>query len=187
MSHSVYFGGSRHLSQDHPVYNHIAPVVLAVMRSGCSVHVGCQSGADQTVLLNALRDPSRLSVFAVAPTIATAPPFVERAFHAGASVTLAAGTTTAHIKAQYLLRSKAAFAGCSQAIFFAPGTGSLAVARECVKASIPVFAFSCGEPARIPSTAGGWLLVSMHSYYAPFSNATAQVYTWQAVQQIQLF
>lgn len=185
--YSVYFGGSRHLSQDHPVYNHIAPVVLAVMRSGCSVHVGCQSGADQAVLLNALRNPQHLSVFAVAPTIATAPPFVERAFHAGASITLAAGTTTAHIKAKYLLRSKAAFAGCSQAVFFAPGLGSLAVARECVKSSIPVFAFSCGEPARIPSTAGSWSIVAMHSYYAPFCNSAVQCWQWSAPKQASLF
>lgn len=184
----IYFGGSRHLSPTSPTHALIAPVVRAVLASGCSIHVGCQAGADQTVLINALRAPSALSVFAVAPTLATAPAFVERAYHAGANVTLSAGGTTAPEKARYLLRSKAAFFGCAQALFFQPGAGSLAVAREARRANLPIFAFNTGgEPAPIPSTAGAWKPVEMHSYFHPFNTQYTQVYTWHAPTQAQLF
>lgn len=190
MSHSVYFGGSRHPQNINP--STIAAVVSTVIKAGQAVHVGCQFGADQAVIKSAGvyqagTTAPILSVFAVASTLHTAPHSIQWAASTGASVTLSAGGITAPDHVRYLLRSIRAFQGCSQAVFFSPGAGSLAVARECVKASIPVFAFSSGEPARIPSTAGSWSLVSMHSYYAPFSNATAQAYTWQAVQQIQLF
>lgn len=189
MSQSVYFGGSRHLSPTNSAtYALIAPVVKSVIRSGCFVHVGCQSGADQAVIWSAISSPSSLRIFAVAPTLASAPAVIERAHHAGASVTLAAGTTTAIIKAQYLLRSKSAFKSCGQALFFQPGKGSLAVAREAVKAGLSIFAFnSGGEPAIIPSTAGTWQSVHMHSYYFPFNTAHVQVYTWQAPSQLSLF
>jgi hypothetical protein len=70
------------------------------------------------------------------------------------------------MRARYLLRSKAAFAGCSAAVFFAPGAGSLAVAREAVKAGIPVFAFwvQAYPPAPIPSTPGQWVRSSFAGF-----------------------
>ncbi len=185
MAHSltpVYLGGSRNLEPDHPVYSVLRSVTRAVIQSGVSIHVGCQSGADQGVIWAGLFSPSSLVVFAVAHTLATTPATVERAFHAGASLTLSAGNPEQKeipFKARFLLRSKAAFKGCSQAIFFQPGSGSLAVARECVKSHIPVFCFSMGEPAPIPSTAGQWQPVEMHSYYSAFQTQHVQAYVWQ--------
>ena len=102
---SVYFGGSRHLPQSRVV----AQVVQAVINSGCSVHVGCQSGADQQVVQTAMRAPSFLVVFAV-EALQAAPEHVQRAGRLGAQVVpLAGGSESVHIKARFLLRSVAAF------------------------------------------------------------------------------
>ena len=187
----VYVGGSRDLEPNHPTYAVLRSVVRGILSSGVGLHVGCQSGADQAAIFQALLfPPSFLVVFAVAHTIATTPATVERAFHHGASVTLSAGNPEQKVisfKARFLLRSKAAFKGCSQAIFFQPGAGSLAVARECIKAHMPVFCFSMGEPAPIPSTAGNWQPVHMHSYYSAFQTQHVQAYIWQMPKQEPLF
>ena len=154
---SVYFGGSRSLAPS-PL---VAQVVQAVLLSGQSIHVGCQSGADQQVINYASgcysgQFVSSLVIFAVAP-FSSAPAHVLDQDLSGALVHYSAGGTSAPIKARYLLRSIAAFQGCSQAVFFSPGSGSLAVARECVKSGIPVFAFSEQEPNPISSQAGRWV------------------------------
>jgi len=161
---SVYFGGSRNLPQSALV----GKVVQAVAQSGASVHVGCQFGADQQVVtFAACFYPLSLVVFAVAPSLAQAPGQVQAASSAGARVVLAAGGgAQVPIRARYLLRSKSAFAGCSAAVFFAPGPGSLAVAREAVKAGLPVFAFwvQAYPPAPIPSTPGQWVRSSFAGF-----------------------
>jgi hypothetical protein len=178
----VYLGGSRELEPNHPVYSVLRSVTRAVIQSGVPIHVGCQSGADQAVIWSALFAPSFLFVFAVAHTLETTPATVERSFHAGASLTLSAGNPeqkVASFKARFLLRSKAAAKGCSQAVFFQPGPGSLAVARECIKAHMPVFCFSMGEPAPIPSTTGQWQAIKNHSYYSAFQTQFVQAYVWQ--------
>lgn len=150
-SSAVYFGGSRHLGRAYIVQQ----VVRAVIQSGCSVHVGCQSGADQQVVQEAISAPSSLVVFAV-QSLGGAPKHVRRAARAGAQVIQqAGGGQEVPINARYLLRSVAAFKGCEQAVFFEPGPGSLAVARECVKSGIPVFAIG-KKPQAIPSQAGQW-------------------------------
>jgi hypothetical protein len=159
---AVYFGGSRNLPQS-PL---VGQVVSAVIESGASVHVGCQSGADQQVVEVAVPQSS-LFVFAVAPSVGSSPAHVQAAFNAGAWVTpRAGGGPSVPIHARYLLRSKAAFAGCSAAVFFAPGAGSLAVAREAVKAGLPVFAFwvQAYPPAPIPSTPGQWVRSSFAGF-----------------------
>jgi len=152
---SVYFGGSRSLT------GHWSPLIaLAVERviaSGQAVHVGCQFGADQAVIQCC--PPSSLFVFAVAPSLAKCNAHVSHAWLCGANLTTSAGGYTASIKARYLLRSIAAFRGCSSAVFFAPGSGSLAVARECVRSGLPVFAFGT-QPARVPSISGQWVASS---------------------------
>ena len=149
---SVYFGGSRHAVQT-PI---IGQIVRAVLAENQPVHVGCQWGADHQVVNVAVHfAPSFLVVFAVAP-MRGLPVHVAQAGKLGARVVPLAGGAETHIKARYLLRSKTAFRGCSQAVFFEPGAGSLAVARECINANIPVFAFSETQPAAIPSTAGAW-------------------------------
>ena len=182
---SVYFGGSRHLGTSVLV----AQVTKAVLAQGFRVHVGCQFGADAQVIYSALTiAPRKLSVFAVAPSEETAPPHVQVAASQVASVTFSAGGTSAPIPARYLLRSIAAFQGCSHAVFFAPGSGSLAVAREFLKYhqskkihpvnGIPIFAFQPTAPALIPSVSGHWVASS----FAGFS-----CWQWVAPAQLSLF
>jgi hypothetical protein len=164
---SIYFGGSR--SQSITQENHIA-VCRAVANSGQSVHVGCQFGVDQSIVSYfGMFAPSSLVVFAVAPNKATAPKHIQQIAgnfgrYAGIQVIFSAGGTSAPIPARYLLRSIAAFQGCSQAVFFEPGPGSLAVARECVKSGLPVFAFSEQAPAPIPSQSGQWVASSFMGF-----------------------
>lgn len=177
---AIYFGGTRgYFSCSLP----LGGVVREVIGSGYAIHVGCQSGVDQATVSYSLLRPSSLFVFAVAPTPAQAPLLVVRALHAGASVTFAAGGTVAPLKARYLLRSKAALAGCEQAVFFKPGPGSLAVARECVKASIPVTVFSTGKPARIPEAAGYWQFIQSENYFYYLRGRSPFVWQWRPRQE----
>ena len=149
---SVYFGGSRHWRKIKKSL--ISQVVSSVISTGQAVRVGCQFGADQAVANSAT--PSSLVVFAVAPILAQAPQHVQQAAARGARVVLGAGGQSAPMPARYLLRSIAAFQGCSVAVFFSPGHGSLAVAREAVSHGLQVFAFG-DQPAPIPSQAGAWV------------------------------
>ena len=152
---SVYMGGSRHPQNINP--SQIAAVVAAVVAAGQYINVGCQFGADQTVINSWLHTPRPslcgLHVF----TVGKNPPAAYRPV-LGAQITYTAGGTTAPIKARYLLRSIAAFQGCAVAVFFSPGAGSLAVAREAIKAGLPIFAFSEPPPAPIPSSNGVWCI-----------------------------
>lgn len=151
---SIYLGGSRSAIN---ITTAITPIISTIIASGARIHVGCQYGADQMVVY--YTPATSLSVFAVAESLRLAPSHVQQAAHNGASVTLAAGGTSTHIPARYLLRSIAAFRGCEQAAFFSPGLGSLAVMREFAKTNKPIFAFTHTQPAPIPSTAGAWLTV----------------------------
>jgi len=163
MSKSAVYFGSRSLKYQGK-NSVLHQVVSAVIASGHSVHVGCQFGADQEVALSAcFRSFSSLVVFAVSPSLAHTPAHVQRVAHAGSQVILSAGGTVAPIKARFLLRSIAAFQGCSQAVFFEPGAGSLAVAREAVAQGLQVFAFGT-QPAPIPSQAGAWLPAVFHGF-----------------------
>ena len=156
---SVYFGGSRwpqSVSQSL-----VAQVIGSVQAQGHSVHVGCQSGADQAVIQNSL--VLSLVVFAVAPSLSSCSWFIRVACGLGARVVVGAGGTVAPIPARYLLRSIAAFQGCESAVFFSPGPGSLAVAREAVKAGLPVFAFG-SYPAPVPSSVGFWVESSFQGF-----------------------
>lgn len=159
---SIYFGGSR--SQSITQENHLA-VLRAVALSGESVHVGCQFGVDQSVISYfGMFAPSSLVVFAVAPNKATAPRHVQQVGQLS-RVVFAAGGSVAPMPARYLLRSIAAFQGCESAVFFNPGAGSLAVARECVKSGLRVFAFQEQAPAPVPSCRGQWCLAWFHGFH----------------------
>ena len=151
---AVYFGGSRSLS---PAAS-IPLVVRAVLAAGQSIHVGCQSGADQQVIQSAMSVPCKASflvVFAQAPQ-AGAPSHVLAAKRAGHLVHFQAGGAVAPVPAQFLLRSLAGLAGCSAAVFFWPGHGSLAVSTHAVHAGQPVFAFGpCPQP--VPGCSGSWV------------------------------
>lgn len=159
---SVYFGGSRSLSNQW--FSCIGQVVSSVIASGQSIHVGCQLGADLMVSVVASgQAPSSLVVFAVSPSLAQAPHHVRNAHTCGSRVVLGAGGQSAPVPARFLLRSIAAFQGCSQAVFFSPGPGSLAVAREAVSQGLQVFAFG-KLPAPIPSQAGQWVSSSFQGF-----------------------
>lgn len=158
---SIYIGGSRH--QNITQENHLS-VLRAIIESGESVHVGCQSGVDQSVVSYfGLFAPSSLVVFAVAPNSAKAPRHIQQVPRA-VRVVYSAGGTSAPIKARYLLRSITAFQGCESAVFFNPGPGSLAVAREAVRAGLRVFAFSDQAPAPVPSCHGLWCMAFFQSF-----------------------
>lgn len=173
---SFYFGGSRHPQNINP--SQIAAVVAAVVAAGSPVHVGCQFGADQAILQN-IAPASHNRVFAVHPLHVY--PFnhhIPAAYRAGHHIAFQAGGFSAPMPARYLLRSIAAFQGCATAVFFSPGSGSLAVARECVRAGLPVFAFQATRPASIPSVSGHWV----GSSFAGF-----ECWSWVAPVQPALF
>jgi len=141
---SVFFGGSRSLGSS-PV---VSRVVAAVLTSGASVSVGCCAGADALVVSSLLRSSSfsQARVFAAfassgagacsLSSVASVQAFAS----AGGSVSwLAGGPLSVPLAARLLRRSLAALAGCSAAVFFAPGSGSLAVAGAAVQAGVPVF------------------------------------------------
>lgn len=171
---SIYFGGSR--SQSIYQASQIA-VLRAVANSDQPVHAGCQLGIDQSVVSYfGMFAPSSLVVFAVAPNKAAAPRHIQQV-PKSARVVFGAGGQSAPMPARFLLRSIAAFQGCSHAVFFAPGSGSLAVARECVRASLPVFAFG-SMPAPVPSVGGQWVGSSFMGFAC---------WQWQAPKQPALF
>jgi len=173
-SQAVYFGGSRHFN---PTDQSVS-IVRAVVLSGAVIHVGCQSGADQSVLSYVgFFAPSQLKAFAVATCKAEAPRHIQQAPQSQITYS-AGGNTSIHINARYLLRSIAAFQGCSQAVFFSPGAGSLAVARECVRSGLSVFAFQQEPPARVPSVSGQWVASSFLGF---------SCWQWSAPKQISLF
>ncbi len=174
---SVYFGGSRSLPLTPGNLSLVSAVVSSVINSGKALHVGCQLGADQAVISCALRVSCFLHVFAVAP-FEQLPAHVRSCIHTSASVTVSAGGQSAPMPARYLLRSIAAFQGCSSAVFFSPGAGSLAVAREALKAGLSVFAFQQAQPARVPSSTGAWVASSFMGFAC---------WQWQAPAQLTLF
>lgn len=163
---SVYFGGSRNPQN----INHaqIAQVVGVVVAAGSRVHVGCQFGADRAVVYSC--PPASLHVFAVLSSAMWVP--------SGAKITRQAGGTSTPLKARYLLRSIAAFQGCSVAVFFSPGAGSLAVARECVRSGLSVFAFQPTPPAAVPGVSGSWVAASFMGFAC---------WQWVAPSQLSLF
>lgn len=175
---SVYFGGSRSLASS-PL---LAQVVAAVLASGESVHVGCSAGADAQVIACAHRSASfqQVRVFAAFGAPVPSPALVGLLFpgscsvsavrvvqawaQAGGSVSwLAGGSLSVPLAARLIRRSLAALAGCSVAVFFTPGSGSLAVAAHAVAAGVPVFAFG-SMPAAIPGAAGSWVPSSFRGF-----------------------
>ena len=165
---SIYFGGSRSLSPS-PL---LAQVIGAVLASGAPVHVGCSAGADAQVIACALRSSSFQQVRAFSafnPSGAgscsvSAVRVVQAWAQAGGSVSwLAGGSLAVPLSARLIKRSLAGLAGASAAVFFSPGSGSLAVASYAVAAGIPVFAFG-SMPAAINRAAGCWVSSSFAGF-----------------------
>lgn len=171
----VYFGGSRSLQSPSPAVNQ---VVMAVCQSGASIHVGCCVGADALIISSALLGyKSNLIVFAISdpqgqgsfPLSSSLP---QAAAGLGVSVHWqAGGPIQVPLSARLIKRSMAAAAGCGAAVFFSPGSGSLAVAARLVS-SMPVFAFG-DQPAPIPGQAGQWV-PSRYLYFTCWQWSSAQ-------------
>jgi len=164
----IHFGGSRNLSDDF--YPQVAQAVNVVMQMGCSVHVGCATGADEAVIEAALGcDPSRLSVFAQFTETGEGS-FSGSAFipvlaakKTGANVSfLSGGPLSIPLKARLMRRSKIALSGCAGSVFFLASSyspGSLKVAAEAVKNKQIVYAMAfgfSGSPAPLRSVSGSW-------------------------------
>ena len=172
----VYTGGNRHLTTSHPVRDSISLFCRHIER--VPVHVGCQVGADQYIVDSmCVYYPALLHVFAIEENAN-----LSRLDYLHNKITVC-HTPGAPIKAQFINRSIQAFTGCSQAIFFQPGKGSLAVAREFIKRmKNPVFAIATEEPPTIPSQAGTWSPVR-NSWYEQFNTAQVCAYVWQPTQK----
>lgn len=181
---SIYFGGSRSLVAGSPASFSLAQVTHAALLAGHKIHVGCQFGADQQVISYASQCYSgqflhALRVFSVLAS--SSYPFnhhIPAFYRAGGWVHWCAGGQSAPMPARYLLRSIAAFQGCAVAVFFSPGAGSLAVARECVRSGLQVFAFQPTPPASVPSVSGSWVAASFHGFAC---------WQWVAPSQLSLF
>lgn len=190
----IYFGGSRNL-QSSPI---LGQVVSAVLASGSLVRVGCSAGADALVISCVLkwrtvqqgsqiaiipirsRSFSQVHVFsAFAQSSAgswsgSAVQIVYQFAQAGGQVSwLAGGSLAVPLAGRLIQRSIAGLHGCSSAVFFSPGAGSLAVASHAVKASIPVFAFSPSVPASPVGCSGSWVASSFMGFAC---------WSWQSAQ-----
>jgi len=154
----ILVGGSRFL----PPSSVLRSVLGAALAAGCTVRVGCATGADEQALRFVLAaQPARLAIFAAfGPSGAgawrcSAVSAVLAAAAAGVPVSWWAGSGASFpLRARLALRSRAALAGADLALFFNPGPGSLAVAAHAVSAGIPAFAFG-PRPAALPG-AGSW-------------------------------
>lgn len=165
-----FFGGSRSLPRSG--FSFVTRVVSSVLQSGSCVHVGCCSGADAAVVSAARRSPARLRVFsAFASSGAGSCPVsavsaVRSAAASGVHVSwLAGGPLSLPLRARLIRRSLAALAGCSAAVFFLPGSGSLSVAAHAVRSSIPVFVFQRACPSAPPrGCIGSWVRASFSGF-----------------------
>lgn len=180
-SMSVYFGGSRNL-QHGQANPELSVLVQATQQGGQAVHVGCCVGADQLVIKAGLANPSFLVVFAAfGPSGAggwsgSAFGASRAAEQAGAEVRFfAGGHLEIPLEARLIRRSQAALSGCSAAVFFHPGSGSMAVARCAVLACIPLFVVGpC--PASLPG-AGSWQEAMLTGIYCwRFRPAQAELF-----------
>jgi hypothetical protein len=132
-----------------------------------SVHVGCSAGADHAVVLALGGGSCQAQVFAAFAASGagawsgSAVVAVQRFARLGGSVSwLAGGALSVPLAGRLISRSLAALAGCSAAVFFQPGPGSLAVARAALRAGLPVLVWAGYGPAPVlpvPAVPVSWL------------------------------
>lgn len=161
---SVLVGGSRSLLPGSAGWVACQAFTQAVARAGHLVHVGCATGADQAALICC--PPPSLRIFAtfnpqgVGGWAGSAVSAVQAAAQSGAMVSwLAGGDLNRPLVARLMARSLAALAGCSAAVFFAPGPGSLKVARAALRQGIPILIWCLQPPPvlAVPSVRVSWL------------------------------
>lgn len=156
----VYVGGSRNLSSTLAAHT-VVKFALAASKAGFAFHVGCASGADAALLSClplSITHHSRCRVFAQFSSSgqgafkSSAVQAVKRAASFGVPVRyLAGGSLSVPVSARLIRRSLAGLAGAGVAVFFAPGVGSLSVARHAIAQGIPVLVWSQVFPSSIPS------------------------------------
>ena len=150
----VLVGGGRGVSAASPAGLACAAFVRALLASGGVLSVGCSVGADLVALgVGASFAPASVSVSAVFSSSgvggwsASAVAPVKAFAASGGSVSwLAGGPLSLPLVPRLFRRSLAALAGCSLAVFFAPGRGSLSVARAALRAGVPVLVACAGCP-----------------------------------------
>ena len=177
---AVLVGGGRSVAPGSPAWVACQAFARAITLAGHQVHVGCATGADQAALICC--PPHSLRVFA-AFTQSGAGSFPGSAVsvvrtHAslGGSVRwLAGGPLSVPLVARLMARSVRALGGCSAAVFFLPGRGSLKVARAALRQGIPVLVSRAGMSAApvlaIRPSAVSWLGQSFWLYAPPFQPA----------------
>lgn len=151
-SSPVLVGGSRALVVGSPAWVACQSFVQSVLFSSPhAVHVGCSAGADQAAVLALGGGSSQARVFAcfnhsgAGSWSASAVSSVQRFARLGGSVSwLAGGSLAVPLVARLMARSLAALRGCGAAVFFAPGVGSLKVARAALQQGIPVLVCQVG-------------------------------------------
>ena len=160
----IYLGGSRSLPPS--AAGLIGSVVGAALQAGHWLAVGCSAGADQAVIQAVIRSSSFSHLRIQAAFAASgagswsgsAVSAVRQFAAAGGSVSwLAGGALSVPLAGRLIRRSLAGLAGCSAAVFFSPGPGSLAVAGAAVKRGVPVFAFSPSAPSAPRGCPGAWV------------------------------
>lgn len=179
----VLVGGSRSLLPSSPAGLACSAFVSSLLAAGGLLHVGCATGADQAALSAAVRAvvACRSASFQQVRAFAAFGPggagsfsgsavaAVQAAARAGVPVSwLAGGLLSVPLVARLMARSLAALGGCSAAVFFAPGVGSLKVARAALRAGVPVLVACIGVPSApvLPVTpmVASWLGVSFWVY-----------------------
>jgi hypothetical protein len=179
---TVYFGGSRSLPPS--AFPLVCSVVSSVLALGASVSVGCAIGADAQVIRAAFRFSSfpRVTIRAAFDASGfgswrcSAVDLVRFAASCGVPVIWASPSLLrARLVARLMARSRAGLVGCSVAVFFAPGPGSLAVARAAVDRHIPVYAFSPFAPSAPRGCVGSW---------SPATFAALACWLWSPAQLV---
>jgi len=158
---SVLVGGSRTLSAPAAAAAACSAFTRSLLKAGCVLSVGCATGADQIALNTAVCSKSFSQVRAFAAFTpagngsfgGSAVKAMQAAARAGVAVTwLAGGSLSVPLVARLMARSLAALRGCSAAVFFSPGVGSLKVARAALRAGTPVL-ISCAGLSTAPALA----------------------------------
>ena len=181
---AVLIGGGRSIAPGSSAWVACQSFARAITLAGHQVHVGCATGADQACVasLPASQAIASLRVFAAfAPGGSgsfggSAVAAIQLAALQGASVSwLAGGPLSVPLVARLMARSLAALAGCSAAVFFAPGVGSLKVARHALQAGIPVLVACAGMSAApvlaVAPVAVSWLGQSFWLFAPPAQGA----------------
>jgi hypothetical protein len=150
----ILVGGGRNLSPFAPAGIHCAGFTAALLNAGHILHTGCCAGADEIALQAAISSSSFSQVHAFAAFSpsglgawkSSAVATIQQAHAAGIQISwLAGGPLNTPLIQRLMLRSIAALRDCSLACFFAPGTGSLKVARAALRSNIPVVIYCAGS------------------------------------------